>query len=64
MREREQSQLSFADVVVGKLGGKRTQILLDQLDAAIDWESLAKPVRAVYRNDDGGAPAEPVILML
>jgi IS5 family transposase len=64
MREYESSQLSFADVVVGKLGGKRTQMLLNQLDAAIDWESLAKPIRAVYRNDDGGAPAEPVILML
>jgi IS5 family transposase len=64
MREREQTQLSFADVVVGKLGGKRTQILLSQLDAAIDWESLAKPIRAVYRNDDGGAPAEPAIMML
>jgi IS5 family transposase len=64
MRERESAPLSFADVVVGQLGGKRTQALLNQLDAAIDWESLAKPIRAVYRNDDGGAPAEPVVTML
>ena len=64
MRERESAQLSFADTVVSQLGGKRTQALLNQLDAAIDWESLAKPVRAVYRNADGGAPAEPVVRMI
>jgi transposase, IS5 family len=64
VRERESSQLSFADTVVANLGGKRTAALLDALDASIDWESLAKPVRAVYRNDDGGAPAEPAVMML
>ena len=64
MRERESAQLSFADTVVSQLGGKRTQALLNQLDAAIDWETLAKPVRAVYRNADGGAPAEPVVRMI
>jgi IS5 family transposase len=64
MRERESAQLSFADTVVSRLGGKRTQALLNQLDAAIDWESLAKPVRAVYRNADGGAPAVPAVMML
>jgi len=42
MREREQSQLSFADTVVAKMGGKRTAALLDALDASIDWESLAQ----------------------
>jgi IS5 family transposase len=64
MRERESAQLSFADTVVRQLGGKRTQGLLNQLDAAIDWEALAKPVRTVYRNADGGAPAEPVVMMI
>lgn len=64
MRERESAQLSFADTVVSQLGGKRTWALLNQLDAAIDWESLAKPIRAVYRNDDGGAPAQPAVMML
>jgi IS5 family transposase len=64
MRERESAQLSFADTVVSQLGGKRTQALLNQLDASIDWESLAKPIRAVYRNADGGAPAEPVVMMI
>jgi len=64
MRERESAQLSFADTVVSQLGGKRTQALLNQLDAAIDWETLAKPVRAVYRNTDGGAPAVPAVMML
>jgi len=64
MRERESTQLSFADTVVAQLGGKRTQALLDQLNAAIDWESLARPIRAVYRNDDGGSPAEPVVMMV
>jgi IS5 family transposase len=64
MRERETSQLSFADTVVAKLGGKRTAALLDALDESIDWESLARPVRSIYRNDDGGAPAEPAVLML
>src|SRR5271156_5877499 len=64
MRERESAQLSFADTVVGQLGGKRTQALLNQLNAAIDWESLAKPIRAVYRNADGGPPAEPVVMMI
>ena len=64
MRERESAQLSFADTVVSRLGGKRTQALLNQLDAAIDWESLAKPLRAVYRNADGGAPAGSAVMML
>ena len=64
MRERESSRLSFADTVVGRLGGGRTAALLDQLDAAIDWEALARPVRGLYRNDAGGLPAEPVVLML
>jgi IS5 family transposase len=64
MRERESAQLSFAGTVVSQLGGKRTQALLNQLDASIDWESLAKPIRAVYRNADGGAPAEPVVMMI
>ena len=64
MRERESAQLSFADTVVSRLGGKRTGALLNQLDAAIDWETLAKPIRAVYRNADGGAPAMPAVRML
>ena len=64
MRERESAQLSFADPVVSQLGGKRTQALLNQLDAAIDWEAMAKPVRAVYRNADRGAPAVPAVMML
>jgi transposase, IS5 family len=64
MRERESAQLSFADTVVDRLGGKRTQALLNQLNAAIEWETLAKPIRAVYRNADGGSPAEPVVMML
>ena len=64
MRERESAQLSFADTVVGQLGGKRTQALLNQLNAAIDWESLAKPIRVIYRNADGGSPAEPVVMMI
>ena len=64
MRERESAQLSFADTVVAGMGGKRTAALLDALDASIDWESLAKPVRAIYRNDEGGAPAEPAVMMI
>jgi IS5 family transposase len=64
MRERESSQLCFADAVVNKLGGKRTTALLSQLNDSIDWESLAKPIRKVYRNAEGGAPAEPVIMMI
>lgn len=64
MRERESAQLSFADAAVADLGGRRTQATLDQLDAAIDWKALAKPIRRLYRNDEGGAPAEPVIRML
>jgi transposase, IS5 family len=64
MRERESKQLSFADTVVSQIGGKRTQATLDQLEAAIDWESLAAPLRKLYRNDDGGSPAEPVVMMV
>jgi IS5 family transposase len=64
MRERESNQLCFADTVVHKLGGQRTQATLDQLDASIDWQSLAKPIRKLYRNESAGAPAEPVVLML
>jgi IS5 family transposase len=58
------NQLSFADTVVQKLGGQRTSAILDRLDASVDWRSLAEPVRRLYRNDAGGAPAEPVVLML
>jgi hypothetical protein len=54
MRERESAQLSFADTVVDRLGGRRTQATLDQLDASIDWKALARPIRKLYRNDDGG----------
>jgi IS5 family transposase len=64
MRERESAQLSFADAAVAELGGRRTQATLDQLNAAIDWRALSKPIRKLYRNDDGGAPAEPAIMML
>lgn len=64
MRERESAQLSFADTVVDRLGGRRTQATLDQLDASIDWKALAGPIRRLYRNDDGGAPAEPAVRML
>lgn len=64
MRERESAQLSFADTVVGQLGGKRTQALLNQLDVSIDWELLARPIRAIYHNADGGSPAQPVVRML
>jgi IS5 family transposase len=56
--------MSFADTVVSELGGGRTQATLDQLQAAIDWKALAKPIRKLYHNDDGGAPAEPVVMML
>ena len=64
MRERESAQLSFADAAVAELGGRRTQTTLDQLDTAIDWRALSKPIRKLYHNDDGGAPAEPVMMML
>jgi len=64
MRERESNQLCFADTVVAKLGGPRTQAILDQLDAAVDWAALAVPLRKLYRNDAAGAPAEPVVRML
>jgi IS5 family transposase len=64
MRERESAQLTFADSVVAHLGGRRTRTTLDQLDQSIDWEALATPVRRLYRNDHGGNPAGPVVMML
>lgn len=64
MRERESSQLNFADTVVSQLGGRRTAAFLEAIDAAVEWESMARPVRKLYRNDEGGAPAQPPVMMV
>jgi len=63
--ERINAAPTFTDSLTADLGGPRTSALLDQLDAAVPWEKLAKPVRKLYRNgDQGGRRPWPAITML
>lgn len=63
--ERREVHPTLIDGMTADLGGPRTTALLDKLDASIPWETLAKPVRTLYKNSDkGGAPAWPAATML
>lgn len=63
--ERINAAPTFTDSLTADLGGPRTGALLDQLDAAVPWEQLAKPVRKLYRNGvQGGRRPWPAITML
>lgn len=62
--ERRNADPSLVDGMTADLGGPRTASLLTRLDKVVPWEALAGPVRRLYKNDDGGAPAWPAVMML
>jgi IS5 family transposase len=64
--ERRSAEPTFVDAALEELGGRRTTELLNKLDTAVPWESLAKLVRPLYRNHavKGGRPPIPAIQML
>lgn len=61
--ERRNAAPSLVDWMTADLGGPRTADLLDRLDKVVPWEMLAEPVRNLYNNDAGGAPAWPAVMM-
>lgn len=62
--ERRNAEPSLVDGMTADLGGPRTAELLARLDTLVPWETLAKPVRALYKNKDSGAPAWSAVVML
>jgi IS5 family transposase len=63
---RTNRQAGFLDAVTGELGGPKTAALLDRLHAAVDWNALAAPVRALptYTNPGPGRRPWDVVVML
>lgn len=72
MAERTNADAGLIDAWTAGLGGPRTAALLDTLDKAVPWETLARPVLALpeYRPvkkgeaNAGGRPAWPAATML
>lgn len=67
MAERKNVDLGFVDAWTANLGGPRTAAMLDRLDAAVPWDTLAAPIAAMpeYRGGEkGGRPAWPALTML
>ena len=66
MSERRNCEPCFVDGLVSDLGGPRTGELLGRLDASVDWERLAAPIRELrgYTNTGPGRPAWSAVLML
>ena len=62
--ERRHADPGLVDGMTRELGGPRTADLLARLDKVVPWETLAKPVRKLYKNKDGGAPAWPAVRMI
>lgn len=62
--ERRNAEPCLVDGMTADLGGPRTADLLARLDRLVPWETLAKPVRTLYKNEDNGAPAWPAVVML
>lgn len=62
--ERRSAEPGLVDGLTADLGGPRTAELLGKLDKVVPWETLAKPVRKLYKNKDNGAPAWPAVMML
>lgn len=64
--ERRNREAGFLDLAVSELGGRRSGELLGRLDAAIDWNQLAAPVRALaeYQNQGPGRPSWSAVVML
>lgn len=67
MAERINRQPGFVDAWTANLGGPRTSALLEQLDAAVPWYKLVKPVAKLPKyngGERGGRPAWPVLMMI
>lgn len=67
MAERINADAGLIDAWTAGLGGPRTAALLDRLDKAVAWATLAEPIAALpeYRGGEkGGRPAWPALTML
>jgi len=64
-QSRENLAPTLIDGLAADLGGPRTAKLLDQLDAAVPWQQLAEPVRAVYTagSQGGRRPWDPALML-
>lgn len=64
--ERMNRQAGFLDAATCGLGGPRTAAMLERLHAAVDWDGLAQPIRAlpVYQNPGAGRRPWPPEVML
>lgn len=71
MRQRAHGQQSFADLALADLGGPRTAATLERLGAAVPWEKLVAPIRALpeyakYIEDPtrpGQRPIDPLVMI-
>ena len=66
MAVRKNEAMGFVDAMLDGLGGPRTAKLLEKLEAAAPWETLAAPIRALdeYNNPGAGNPPWCPALML
>jgi IS5 family transposase len=66
MAVRQNESMGFVDAMMAELGGPRSAALLEKLDAATSWETLATPIRALpeYNNPGAGHPPWCPVLML
>jgi transposase, IS5 family len=66
MPKRINEAMGFVDAVMGELGGPRSSALLEKLDAATPWETLAAPIEALpeYNHQGAGRPPWCPRLML
>lgn len=66
MAVRKNESMGFVDAMMAELGGPRSAALLEKLDAATPWETLAAPIRALpeYNNPGAGHPPWCPVLML
>lgn len=64
--ERRDTPPTLMDGYISELGDPKVRGKLAKLDAAVDWASMAGPIRATYNNDTskGGRPNVPVVTML
>ncbi len=66
MGVRRNESMGFVDAALDGLGGTRSAVLLERLDAATPWEKLAAPIRALpeYNAPGAGHPLWCPVLML
>jgi IS5 family transposase len=63
MAIRKNVAMGFVDVMLA--GGPRSTAMLDRLDAATPWDTLARPIERLpeYNNKDGRPPWSPVTML-